>query len=272
MQVETINISKLYKLEGNAELNAIIHGKYFDDDRVILRPAIIVVAGGGYAFVSKREGEPVASYFLEKGYNAFILNYSVTPINYPTQLLQLSGAVDYLRKNAERLQIDKDRIFMVGFSAGGHLVANFATDYFNVNRKFNKDYDLKVKAVCLSYAVISYKLQPSSSKTYKNLLSEYSGEEKEKLLKSLNCDEMVSNKTLPSFVWITVEDTCVPCQSSISYVNALVKHNVKCEFHLYPQGWHGLSTYDKLVNDDYKDYMQKNATWLNFCNDFFEKV
>ena len=270
MKIKTINVSEEYGLEGNAELSIITHDKYFDDDRVIFRPAIIVVPGGGYAMVSNREGEPVASYFLNKGYNAVILNYSVTPINYPSQLLQLSATVDYIRKNAEALQIDKDKIFMVGFSAGGHLVANFATDYFNVNKKFDKGYDLGVKAVCLSYPVISYKLGHTGS--HENLLSEYRGEEKERLIKSLNLDENVTEKTLPSFVWSTFEDTCVPCQNAISYVEALVKHNVKCEFHLYPQGWHGLSTCDKTVVDGYEEYMKKDATWLDFCNDFFENL
>lgn len=105
-----------------------------------------------------------------------------------------------------------------------------------------------------------------------NLLSEYKGEEKDELLQSLNCDEMVSNNTLTSFVWTTFEDARVPCQNALAYVKAFVEHNVRCEFHLYPQGRHGLSTCDKTVLDNYNESMQKNATWLDFCKGFFDKL
>ena len=42
-------------------------------------PAILVLPGGGYAFTSDREAEPVALQFLARGYSAFVLRYSVAP-------------------------------------------------------------------------------------------------------------------------------------------------------------------------------------------------
>ncbi len=41
------------------------------------RPTILVLPGGGYGFVSDREGEPVARYFNAKGFNCFVLRYTI---------------------------------------------------------------------------------------------------------------------------------------------------------------------------------------------------
>lgn len=267
MQVSTVNISELYGLQGSATLECITHDTYRDDFALPARPTVIVVPGGGYAMVSKREGEPIASYYLAKGYNTFILTYSVAPISYPTQLLQLSATVDYLHANAETLHVDENAIFIVGFSAGGHLVANFATDYMNVNAKFGKEWKLGATAVCLSYPVITSVL--SYKDTHTNLLSAYSGAEHEALMKELNLDERVTAQTLPSFVWTTAQDNCVPPQNSLMYTSACLEHGVRCELHMFPDGWHGLSTCDEQTNDGDQPFFAKNHNWLALSEDFF---
>ena len=43
-------------------------------------PAVLIIPGGGYAIVSRRESEPVALRYLAKGYAAFILDYSLLNI------------------------------------------------------------------------------------------------------------------------------------------------------------------------------------------------
>ena len=51
-----------------------------------IRPAILILPGGGYAWCSSREADPVAMQFLQAGYNVFILTY--------TCLLYTSDAAD----------------------------------------------------------------------------------------------------------------------------------------------------------------------------------
>jgi acetyl esterase/lipase len=46
------------------------------------RPAVLVIPGGSYTFISQREGEPIALKFAAEGYQAFVLHYhtnSATP-------------------------------------------------------------------------------------------------------------------------------------------------------------------------------------------------
>ena len=88
MQTCQIEISKLYGLDGTATLDAFTFGTFRDDDVMDKRPAIIVVPGGGYAMVSKREGEPIALKFAAMGIPSFVVWYSVAPALYPAALLE----------------------------------------------------------------------------------------------------------------------------------------------------------------------------------------
>ena len=63
------------------------------------RPAILVLPGGSYKFVSPYEAEPVALYYFQKGFNAFVLDYDVLPHTYPYTLEQAAMAMMYIRKN-----------------------------------------------------------------------------------------------------------------------------------------------------------------------------
>ena len=93
-----------------------------------IRPAMLVVPGGGYQYCSDREGEPVALAYMAQGFNAFVLRYTAdatTPIDKALQ--DGAAAMDYLRANAAELEIDPQQIAAIGFSAGGHLVASLGT-------------------------------------------------------------------------------------------------------------------------------------------------
>ena len=86
------------------------------------RPAVIVCPGGAYTYLADREGEPVALSFMQKGYDAFVLRYSLGERSaYPGPLDDISRAVWFVRSHADEWEIDPDHIAVCGFSAGGHL-------------------------------------------------------------------------------------------------------------------------------------------------------
>lgn len=278
MKTYSVDISKEYSLAGNASLDGFYFGTFRDDDVVEKRPTIIVVPGGGYWMVSRREAEPIAAYFMGKGYNVAILKYSVreevatkglSNISYPTQLLQLCASVDFIKKHADETHSDVLQLYLVGFSAGGHLVGNFATDYKNVNEKFGKDWDLQATAVALSYPVISPDFGHVDS--YSNLLAELSDADKQKVLPSLKLDQAVSADTLPCFVWTTYEDNCVPAINSVKFAEECYTKGVPCELHMFLKGWHGLSTCDELTNAEVQPFMTDAAQWLPMADSFFKK-
>ncbi|MBE7068864.1 MAG: alpha/beta hydrolase [Clostridiales bacterium] len=277
MKTYTVDLQKEYGLKGGKVDCYLVDypgdvREQFPDWK---RPAVIVVPGGGYGMVSKREAEPVALNFLARGFHAFVLYYTVGGENglpYPEQLIELGATVDYVKKHADEFEINKDEVFAVGFSAGGHLTANLAVEYKTVGEKAGQPLDCKPTAVGLSYPVIS-KIHGHQG-SYENLLYGYSDEAKAELLKTLNLDEAVDETTAPAFIWTTAKDTCVPPDNALRFALALDKYGIDYELHVYPRCNHGKSTGDLEINyytgengtiDDHR----KIAQWLENCASFF---
>ncbi len=267
MKYQTIQLKELYNVQ-DGTLTVMAGDSPFDVKKEAWkRPAVIVVPGGGYGMVSKREGEPVAFEFLAKGFHTFILNYTVAPkAHYPEQLLQLACSVDYIKKNAEQLCVNPDEIFVVGFSAGGHLAANLSTDYTQAIEAYGSPLDCKVAGAGLCYPVITKKNGHLGS--YINLLNGYTQEEQEALLKKLNLNEIVCQRTAPAFIWATATDEIVPPSSALRYALAMDEQKLPYELHVYPIGNHGLSTCDSEVNPPDVN-LRKASKWIDDCAEFF---
>ena len=266
-----VELSKEYPVKGGV-LDCILASKPFDNDAVTWkRPAVVVVPGGGYRYASKREGEPIAFEFLARGFHSFILWYTPAGENglpYPEQLIELGSAVDYIKKHADELNVNANEIFVVGFSAGGHLTANLAVDYASISEKMGKEVDCKPTAVGLGYPVISKKNGHQGSFT--NLLYGYDEEKQEELLKSLNLNEAVTKDTAPAFIWAMVNDGVVPSDNSLRFAQALYNNGVLYELHIYPYGGHGASTLKAEINGgDVPAHYRRVSRWLDDCAEFF---
>ena len=124
---KTISLSK----EKDVTLTTYIHDQSTQGNfQISKRPAIIVMPGGAYSFLSDTEGEPVALTFLKEGYNTFVLRYSVgDACTYPEILEEVSLAIWEVRSHAEEWNINPDAIVLMGFSAGACLAAMSATQW-----------------------------------------------------------------------------------------------------------------------------------------------
>ncbi len=208
-------------------------------DEVALRtqkkPAIVVCPGGGYAMRSVREAEPVALQFMAAGYSAFVLDYAISPTKYPEPQKNLSDAVSLIRKNADEWGIDKDKIAVIGFSAGGHLAGSLATMWDEEPLK-TKDSLNKPNAAILSYPVISSDPEIAHLGSFECLCGD-----DEELKKKMSLETRVTKKTPPCFIWHTFTDDLVNVKNSLVFANALKDNDIPFELHIFPQGPHGLS-------------------------------
>lgn len=246
-----------------------------EDDRVYIdtyiadlgknRDAMLVIPGGAYREVcTNREGEPVALDFFAKGYNAFVLHYRVGKEGdvFPKQLLDAAAAMIYIRENAERFSINPNRVFAVGFSAGGHLCGSVSSmyGYPEVKAVFGEKYKLaRPTAAILSYpvTVIGDKTHQNS---FKNLLgrSEFVFTEEE--INKFSLERVVDSNTAPMFLWHTYQDNAVPVQGTIKLALALADRGIPAKVSIYPYGRHGIALGTELSSNGNSEFVQPLAS------------
>lgn len=205
-------------------------------------PAVLIVPGGGYDHVSKREGEPVALRFAARGWVAAVLEYSVRPTRHPVQLREAAYAMRYLRENAKDLGVDPHRVAAVGFSAGGHLCGLLATQFDAPEVQDVAPWaTLRPDALGLCYPVIA-----QWGRTHEGTFANLSGGDLA-LRRRLSVDKLVRPDMPPVYLWCTRDDPSVPCRNALVMAAALEEAGVDFALHVYRHGPHGLSTADVMA-------------------------
>lgn len=94
------------------------------ESRGQLRPAVLLIHGGGWRSGDRSQHSPMAQRLAEAGYVAVTAEYRLsTEAQYPAAVHDLKAAIRWLRANARPYGIDTNRIATLGFSAGGQLAA-----------------------------------------------------------------------------------------------------------------------------------------------------
>ena len=234
------------------------------------RPCMVVCPGGGYGMCSERESEPIALHFLPEGFNVFVLNYSVAPNRFPTQIIEVASVIELIYENYEIWNCDTSKIAIMGFSAGGHLAAHYSTmfDCKEVREAFPESKSVNASVLC--YPVISALETTAHMGSFLNLLGHKPETDDE--INYFSCDKNVKETTPPAFIWHTAEDGCVPVANSLLYAKALTEKNVPVELHIYPFGGHGLSTCDKHTIDDMTPIFSYNSVWLKSLKEWLKLI
>ena len=199
---------------------------------------MLILPGGAYYKLSTHEGEGYAKFLGELGIDTFVLEYRIAPDRFPAPLVDTRCAIKYIRANADSLGIDKDKIAIMGSSAGGHLAALTSTYRGDVGG-ICAPCDYLPNAQILCYPVTDMRSHPGS---YNNLL----GEEVETLEKYVTPTLIADENTPPAFIWHTSSDPAVNIEGTYNYLQRLHQLGVPCEMHAFPIGDHGLG----LANDE----------------------
>jgi len=236
------------------------------------RPCVIVCPGGSYTYCAHHEGEKIALNYLANGINAFVLNYSVKKnahdIRYPMQLVDASNAMKHIKDNAEKYNIDVNKVFVIGFSAGGHLASTLGTmwhrkEVYEAADEMEYGYN-RPAGMLLCYPVIRAEEHMES---FENLLGEECS--KKECLDYLASNLNVDTRTCPAFLWHTADDISVDMEGSLAMATALKRAGVEFELHIYPTGGHGLGYPDGNGSDAYRPDV---ATWLKLSINWIRHI
>lgn len=205
--------------------------------------AVVILPGGGYRMLADHEGLGYAQMLNVFGVTAFVVKYRVYPNHFPLPLSDARRAIRFVRSKAEEFGLDKNKILIMGSSAGGHLAALLCTYQKDIGEPrdmlFNESFLPNGQILC--YPVISSDERISHIGSYKSLL----GSEYEKR-NEYSPDLLVHDSTPRAFIWHTSSDQGVNCMNSYRYAEALAKKNIPCEMHIFPEGVHGLGVAPQL--------------------------
>jgi acetyl esterase/lipase len=233
--------------EGAGYLHEPMLSIHLPDKAVTNGAAVIINPGGGYRILaSDHEGLQMARLLNRHGIAAFVLRYRLGPA-YPTgvSLLDAQRAVRYVRYHAGDLGVDRDRIGMLGFSAGGHLAAMAGTKFDHGDETAIDPVDrqpCRPDFLALIYAAISDEFFNAEVNSFPPTQHDVDG------------------TTPPTFLISTHEDRVVSPLHSLAFYQALLAHQVPSELHVFGFGGHGtgLGTGDPHL----KQWTSLLTSWL----------
>jgi acetyl esterase/lipase len=222
--------------------------------------AVLICPGGGYerlAYVIS--GTQLAKWFNSIGISAFVLNYRLP--NSPdlkqreiAPLQDAQRAVRIIRANAEKWQIEADKIGVLGTSAGGHLAANLGTateDTAKVGDELDK-LSFNPNFIILISPVVTMG-ENTHAGSRKNLLGANPSKE---LIEKYSLEKQVTARTPAAFIVHAADDKAVSPRNSLLFYNALLDKNIGASLHIFPKGGHSIA----LRNNP-----GSTETWTNLC-------
>jgi acetyl esterase/lipase len=224
--------------------------------------SIVICPGGGYAYLAiKKEGFIVAQWLNTLGITTFVLKYRLPSDDIMEDksvgpLQDAQEAIRIIRRNAEKWQLNTERIGVLGFSAGGHVASTLSTHYKDEVYHVSDIISAKPDFTILVYPVISMDEKIGHRGSRNRLLGTNPSIA---LIEKFSNEKQIDSLTSPAFLVHASDDQGVPVENSLAYYLALKKNKISAELHLYQDGQHGFGL-GKIGTSQY--WTQQCELWL----------
>ena len=211
--------------------------------------AVVVFPGGGYNVLAiDLEGTEACDWLTSKGITCVLLKYRVPCVksgpyrDCQTALQDAQRTLGLVRFHAARWHIDPHKIGVLGFSAGGHMVAALSTHF---DKRLYRTVDAADTVSCRpDFAIALYPGHLAVNERHF----------------ALNPDIQVTSRTPPTFLLQAEDDPIDPVENSMVYHAALRKARVPVELHLYVKGGHAFGL--RRTSFPITEWPQLVAKWL----------
>lgn len=193
-------------------------------------PAMIFFFGGGWNGGSTSQFEPHAKYFSERGLICVLADYRVKSRQKTTpfeSLKDAKSAIRYIRKNAQKLNIDPNQIIGSGGSAGGHLAAATAI----IEKYDEPDEDLSISSIPQALVLFNPVIDNGpGGYGYERIGDQY---------KDFSPLHNIEKGGPPTILFLGTEDSLIPVETVQYYKTVMEKVGSRCDIHLYEGQKHG---------------------------------
>lgn len=227
-------------------------------------PAVVIVPGGGYTHVAvEKEGEATSRKLNEMGYHAIVLDYRIYPAVYPASHLDLIRTIQMVRGKQKQWKIKNGIVFVLGFSAGGHLSASLPAVYEELVQESGDLSHINAlpNGFILGYPVTNFTRNIYGVVPFHVFLLGLG--HKRGLKKRLSPEKQVAENYPPTYIWALKNDQLVNAKrNSITMQKAFEKAGVPHKLRIFPGKEHGSGL----------SVGMEAEIWLEEAMDFMEKT
>ena len=241
--------------------------------------SVIVCPGGSYHWLDREvEGFQVGEWLRANGITAFVLTYRTAgyaevamPVRlvfrgkrHPDMITDAQRALQYVGEHAAQYSLDPDKIGMMGFSAGGHLVMSAAcfnaTDFLQL-AGITTAVNLRPAFVVPVYPVVTMDPPYVHRRSRRGLLGDNRVADRS-MRDSLSLEKHIPDNCPPVFLVNCVDDPIVPYQNSILLDWALAQKGVPHRYIQYQSGGHGFGASDEKGSPECREWRKEFLAWL----------
>ena len=233
--------------------------------------AVIICPGGSYHHLGLyNEGYKSAEWFASKGVTAFMLRYRTAEngFHHPAMLQDLQRALQLVRENASEYGIDVNKVGVIGYSAGGHLVT-MAGAFWESHDELEKlgikhQVSLRPDFVIPVYPVVSMNDELAHRWSRKSLLGKDQSPERKN---EFSMEMQIPSDMPPAYVVVCLDDPVVDYRNSYALHDALAAKSIPGGFAVYDWGKHGFGMLD---NKFMKEFHWNERMWNEFLHEIVE--
>ena len=223
------------------------------------KPLLVFIHGGAWKKGDKHDYLRYLVDFAKRGYITATIQYRFSDkAKFPAQLLDIKSAIIWLKKNAERYYINKDKIAIIGGSAGGHLalMIGYTSDIKEFNTQEDSIYSPKVQAVIDFYG--PYDLTTEYAKAQSSVINLIGNKfnDAPKQFVEASPKTYITKDDPPTLIFQGTIDELVPVSQSDSLAKHLERVGVEVEYHRL-EGWPHTMDLAAEVNEYCQFYMNR---------------
>ena len=240
-----------YKKIGDTRLNLHV----LKPNEGSIAPAVVFFFGGGWKGGTIKQFDPHMRFLQNLGITTIAVEYRVSSRHQTEPIHAVQDAMDamiYIKQNADKLGVDRNKIIAAGGSAGGHLAAATAIlkHFYPKERKFCP----KPFALILFNPVIN------------TMPDGYGYERLQDMALALSPSHHVVTDLPPTLIFHGTNDKTVPIRNILDFEEKMNSKGNIIEVKIFPEKRHGFFNYGRNKNKDYKKTLKHTKAFLQSLN------